>query len=47
MVVALLIKILEWLFVIGMAGSAIVIIISGIEDVQTMFETTDHTHEER
>ncbi len=47
MLVAFFIKILEWLFVIGMAGSAVVILISGVEDVETMFESSDHTREER
>jgi hypothetical protein len=35
------IEILEALFVVGMAGSALVIILSGVEDVETMFETSD------
>jgi len=30
--------VLEWMFLIGMAGSALVIIISFIEDFNTIFE---------
>jgi hypothetical protein len=29
---------LEWLFFIGMAGSALVVLISAVEDVYTMME---------
>ena len=29
---------LEWMFLIGMAGSALVILISAVEDVQTILE---------
>jgi hypothetical protein len=47
MLVNFFIQLLEWLFVIGMAGSAVVILISGVEDVETMLETNDHAHEER
>ena len=30
--------VLEWLFFIGMAGSALVVLISAIEDIHTMME---------
>jgi hypothetical protein len=30
--------VLEWLFFIGMAGSALVVVISAIEDIHTMLE---------
>lgn len=30
--------VLEWLFFIGMAGSAVVVVISFIEDIYTMME---------
>ena len=33
-----LIKLLEWLFLIGLAGSAIVLVLTTIEDVETMME---------
>jgi hypothetical protein len=35
------IEVLEAVFVIGMAGSVLVIILSGIEDVETMFDSGD------
>jgi hypothetical protein len=34
----LFIPVLEWLFFIGMAGSALVVIISFVEDIHTMME---------
>jgi hypothetical protein len=39
------IKILEWMFLVGLAGSTIVILISGVEDVETMLEFHDETGE--
>jgi hypothetical protein len=30
--------VLEWLFFIGMAGSALVVLISAVEDIYTMME---------
>lgn len=30
--------VLEWLFFIGMAGSALVVLISAIEDIETIME---------
>ncbi|HLJ85192.1 MAG TPA: hypothetical protein VKZ53_00125 [Candidatus Angelobacter sp.] len=30
--------VLEWLFFIGMAGSALVVLISAVEDLQTILE---------
>ena len=35
------IEFLEALFVVGMVGSALVIVLSGVEDVETMFEMGD------
>ena len=35
------IQILEGLFLVGMAGSALVIVLSGVEDVETMFDSSD------
>jgi hypothetical protein len=37
----LLIKILEYMFVAGWAGSAVVLVLTGIEDVGTMLDTED------
>ena len=34
----LLAPVLEWMFFIGMAGSALVIVISAVEDVVTILE---------
>jgi hypothetical protein len=30
--------VLEWMFFIGIAGSALVIVISAVEDINTIFE---------
>jgi hypothetical protein len=30
--------VLEWLFFIGMAGSAVVVVISAVEDIHTIME---------
>ena len=40
---ALLIKILEYMFVAGWIGSAIVLILTGIEDVETLLDRKDET----
>lgn len=37
----ILIKILEFMFVAGWIGSAIVLILTGIEDVGTLLDTED------
>jgi hypothetical protein len=37
----LLVKILEWMFVAGWIGSAIVLILTGVEDVETLLERED------
>ena len=37
----LLVKILEYMFVAGWAGSAIVLILTGIEDVETLLDRKD------
>ena len=37
----LLIKILEYMFVAGWIGSAIVLVLTGIEDVGTLLDTED------
>jgi hypothetical protein len=34
----LIAPVLEWLFFIGMAGSAVVVVISAVEDVRTILE---------
>jgi hypothetical protein len=38
LVMKVLAPLLEWLFFIGMAGSALVVLISAIEDVHTIME---------
>lgn len=38
LIMKLLAPVLEWLFFIGMAGSALVVLISAIEDIHTMME---------
>jgi hypothetical protein len=37
-IMAIVIKILEALFVIGLLGSAVVILLSGVEDIETALE---------
>lgn len=37
-IIRILAPVLEWLFFIGMAGSALVVLISAIEDIHTMME---------
>jgi hypothetical protein len=37
----LLVKILEFMFVAGWIGSAIVLVLTGIEDVGTLLDTED------
>ncbi|HEV2112536.1 MAG TPA: hypothetical protein VGR50_00220 [Terriglobales bacterium] len=37
-VIAGLVQILEAVFLVGIAGSALVILMSGIEDIETIFE---------
>jgi hypothetical protein len=37
-VISALVQILEALFLTGIAGSALVILMSGIEDIETIFE---------
>jgi len=37
-ILAIVIKILEVLFVIGLLGSAVVILLSGVEDIETALE---------
>jgi hypothetical protein len=37
-VITALVQILEALFLTGIAGSALVILLSGIEDIETIFE---------
>jgi len=37
-IMAIAIKILEALFVIGLLGSAVVILLSGVEDIETALE---------
>ena len=38
MVMKLLAPVLEWLFFIGMGGSLVVILISAVEDIETILE---------
>jgi hypothetical protein len=37
-IIAILIKVLEVLFVTGLLGSAVVILLSGVEDIETALE---------
>jgi hypothetical protein len=37
-VMKVLAPVLEWLFFVGMAGSALVVLISAVEDIHTMLE---------
>ena len=37
-VMLIMVRILETLFLVGIIGSAIVILMSGIEDIETIFE---------
>jgi len=39
--ITVVVRVLETLFVVGMAGSAVVIVLSGIEDVETMLDMGD------
>jgi hypothetical protein len=39
--VAVPIQILEVMFIVGLLGSVVVIVISAFEDVQIMFDTSD------
>jgi hypothetical protein len=44
-VAKVLITILEYMFVIGWAGAAIVLVLTGIEDVETLLDRHDeNTH---
>jgi hypothetical protein len=41
----ILVKILEYMFVAGWVGSAVVLVLTGIEDVGTLLDTEDeHSH---
>lgn len=42
-VLAWAIRLLELLFVIGCFGSLVVILLSGVEDVETVFKRTEET----
>ncbi|MDP9269214.1 MAG: hypothetical protein M3P27_12935 [Acidobacteriota bacterium] len=39
--VSIIIQVLEAMFVVGMAGSALVIILTGVEDIETMLDIGD------
>lgn len=39
--VVVMIRVLEAMFAIGILGSALVIVVSGVEDAETMFDSTD------
>lgn len=36
--VTILVRTLEWMFLVGIIGSALVILLSFVEDIETMFE---------
>ncbi len=36
-----LVKILEYMFVVGWAGTALVLLLTGIEDVETLLDRSD------
>jgi hypothetical protein len=38
------IRLLEGMFAVGMAGSAIVLVLSGIEDLETLFGSEESHH---
>ncbi len=41
----IVLKILEYMFVVGWAGSALVLLLTGIEDVETLLDRKDEdTH---
>ena len=42
-IITVIARILEGMFVIGGAGSVLVLILSGIEDLQTLFGEDEHT----
>lgn len=42
MLVAIFIRILEAMFLVGMAGAAVVFAMTTVEDIQTMFEPDEH-----
>jgi len=45
LIVILGIRLLEGMFAVGMAGSAVVLIVTGIEDLETLFGSEDsHLH---
>jgi hypothetical protein len=39
-----LIKILEYMFVIGWIGSAVVLVLTGVEDVGTLLDEDENSH---
>ena len=43
--ISIVVQVLEGMFVVGMAGSLLVIILTGVEDVETMLDTSgDESH---
>jgi ABC-type multidrug transport system permease subunit len=40
----LLIKILEYMFVAGWVGSALVLVLTGVEDVGTLLDKDENSH---
>jgi hypothetical protein len=42
--VAIAIRVLEWIFAVGAGGSACVLILSGIEDIRTLLGSHDSDH---
>jgi hypothetical protein len=43
LLVRVVIYILEIMFIVGMIGSAVVILMTGVEDVETLFESEEPT----
>jgi hypothetical protein len=41
LLIVIAVRVLEAMFALGMLGSLFVILVSGVEDVETMFDTTD------
>jgi hypothetical protein len=42
--VTLVVRVLEGMFVIGLAGTVLVLILSGIEDLKTLLGREDESH---
>jgi hypothetical protein len=44
LIVVLLVRILEGMFVVGALGSAVVLVLSGIEDLKLLFGREEENH---